>query len=345
MAASCGRLKLSITIKDVAKKAGVSIATVSHVMHKSRYVSEGVTGRVNQAISDLNYYPNLLVGSMRKKKTFTIGLIIPNISNETFGKLSENIQRILFEKNYNLIICNTSNSVDIEIAALRTLLTKKVDGIIAIPTTTDSAKFEEIKKMEIPLIFVDRIISGFEVDTVVIDNFLGTYEAINYLIKELGHKTIGYIDRPSDHSHSIEQKNGYKKALQENGIIINDNLIVRPSGFDYLAGVDAVKDLIAKNPKITAVFAYYDIIALGAMRGIIEAGFKIPDDISLTGEDNIEFAKVCRPGLTTINNSSSYFAENATKMFFERIEGIYDGPPREIICPRELVVRDSTKRI
>ncbi len=311
---------MGVTIKDVAKKAKVSIATVSHVIHKTRYVSKEVTERVNKAIEELNYYPNLLVGSLRKKKTFTIGLIIPNISNETFGKLSENIQRILFEKNYNLIICNTANSVSIENAAIKTLLTKKVDGVIAIPTTTEPTKFLEIKNMEIPIVFIDRIISGFEVDSVLINNYKGTYDAISYLIKDLKHRHIGYIDRPIDHSHNIEQKRGYIEALKDNGITINEDFIVRAERFDYSAGVNAVKLLLKRNPELTAIFGYYDIIAMGAIRGAIEMGYKIPNDISIIGYDGMPFTSVSNPSLTTVKIPITKLANNVCNLLLKRLE-------------------------
>jgi LacI family transcriptional regulator len=181
---------VTVTVKDVAKRAGVSIATVSHVINKTRFVSEDLTARVNDAIKELGYYPNQLVGGLRKKKSYTIGLVLPSISNETFGLLAETIQKLLFKQGYNLIICNTSNDVAIEEDALNTLLMKKADAIIAIPTSRDGAKLKEIQRMDVPLVLVDRVIPGLAVDTVRVDNYRGTYEAITHLI-DLGHRAIG----------------------------------------------------------------------------------------------------------------------------------------------------------
>ena len=137
------KMRKTPTIKDVARKAGVSIATVSHVIHETRFVSEELTDRVNKAIKELKFYPNLLVGSLRKNKTFSIGLVIPTISNETFSVLVETIQQLLFANKYHVIICSTSYDEEIENAAFNTLLTKKVDAMIVIPTTIKIDKIKE----------------------------------------------------------------------------------------------------------------------------------------------------------------------------------------------------------
>ena len=237
----------TITIKHVAKRAGVSTATVSHVINKTRYVSPDLTGRVKEAITDLGYYPNLLVGSMRKHKTYTIGLVIPSISNETFGRLAETIQKILFRSGYNLIICNISNDCEIEREAYNMLLMKKVDAIISSPTTKGFEKLQEIQERQIPIVIVDRQAADFHVDTVRVDYTVGSQEVVNYLT-QLGHTAIGYIDRKIDQSHSMEQRQAFVDAMLQKNIEINPGYIVRAKGFDYKSGADAGKHLLKKFP-------------------------------------------------------------------------------------------------
>jgi len=333
-----------VTIKDVAKKAGVSIATVSHVMHKTRYVSEETTKKVNDVISELRYYPNLLVGSLRKKRTFSVGLVIPNISNETFGKLSENIQRILFKNKYNLMICNTANDDNIEKEALYTLLTKKVDGIIAIPTSKNIEIFREIQNLDIPLVFIDRKIPKLDVDSVLFDNIDSAYVATKHLL-ELGHRNIGYIDRPFDHSHNIEQKSGYIKALEEYGISYNKDILIRSRDFDYFAGIDAAKTLLEKDESITAIYAFYDIIALGVIRGVYELGLKVPDDISVVGYDGMPFSRICIPKLTTSKIPVSKVAKAACNLILKRIENKDNLKVEKIVIKTHLIVGESTSSI
>jgi len=331
---------MSITIKDVAKKAGVSIATVSHVLNKTRYVSDELIENVNNAVDELGYYPNLLVGSLRNKKTYTIGLIMPSISNETFGRLAENIQQKLFKHNYNIIICNTLYDADVEQAELRTLLTKKVDGIIIIPTSTNKKIFEKIINTKVPLIFVDRIIRNLKVDTVIVDNFKGTYEAIKYLI-DLGHKKIGYIDRMTDHSHSVDQKKGYKNALEDSGIDFKPELVVRANGFDYGSGADAAKKLLNKVIRPTAIFAYFDIIALGAMRKVLDMGLKVPNDVSIIGCDGMPFTQSCNPRLTTIKFPIFKISKIACDIILKRIKNPDFSKEQEVVVRPRLIKRES----
>jgi len=334
-------MKKQVTIKDVAKNAGVSIATVSHVLHKTRYVSDETTKKVKDVISELRYYPNLLVGSLRKRRTFSIGLIIPNISNETFGKLSESIQRILFEDDYNVIICNTANDENIEKEALYTLLTKKVDGIIAIPTSKNIKIFKEIQELETPLVFIDRKIPGLEVDSVLFDNFDSAYVATKHLL-ELGHRNIGYIDRPFDHSHNIDQRAGFQKALKEYGIKHNENNKIRSKNFDYFSGINSVKALLKKNKSITAIYAFYDIIALGAIRGIFDLGLKVPNDISVIGYDGMPFTRVSIPKLTTSKIPISKVSKSACRLILERINNQKSTKVEQVIIKTHLIVGEST---
>ena len=338
-----GKAYVTVTVKDVAKRAEVSIATVSHVINKTRFVSEDLTARVNDAIKELGYYPNQLVGGLRKKKSFTIGLVLPSISNETFGLLAETIQKLLFKQGYNLIICNTSNDVEIEEEALNTLLMKKADAIMAIPTSREGEKLKEIQRMGVPLVLVDRVIPGLKVDTVRVDNFRGTHDAITHLL-DLGHRDIGYIDRKIDQSHSLEQVRGYRQALEERGLAFDPSRVVRADGFDYSSGVGAAKELISKQPQLTAIFAYFDITALGALRGILDLGYRVPEEFSVVGCDGMPFTNVSAPRLTTISFPVHRIAKTACDLVMERLEHKEDGKEKvkDIVIAPKLIVRDST---
>ena len=333
----------AVTIKDVAARACVSIATVSHVLNRTRFVSAELTTRVNQVVRELGYYPNRLVGSMRSGKTYTIGLVLPSIANETFGHLAEAIQRLLFKFGYNLIICNTAYDPNIEQEAFNTLLMKKADAIIAVPSCREPVKLREILGIGIPVVVIDRVIPGLLVDTIRIDNVRGTHDAISHLL-DLGHRRIGYIDRKVDQSHSLEQKLGYKKALEERGLAFESANIIRPAGYDYDAGTSAAKALVHRNPDLTAVFAYYDVIALGALRGLIDLGYRIPRDFSVVGYDGMPFTHASYPRLTTVEFPVRKVAKKACDLLMRRLErqaGREDGEKDIIIAPK-LIVREST---
>jgi len=337
------------TIKDVAREANVSTATVSHVLNKTRYVSEELTEQVQQAIKRLGYYPNLLVGGLRRKKTFTIGLILPCISNETFGLLAEKIQAMLMDHHYNLIICNTSYDIEIENFALDTLIMKQVDAIIAIPTSIKSKKLLEVNRMGIPIILVDRRVEGLNTDSVSVDNYAGAFNIVKHLINS-GHRNIAYIDRKTVSVHSIDQKKGYIDALMKSGLTVKTNYIVEARGFDYSAGYEAAKSLITSNSEITAIFGYYDIIAFGAMRAVFDLGLNVPNDISVVGFDGMPFTSSSTPRLTTVVFPTEELAKAVVNITIKRVKEKQSDQPlsdkkyNKVFAP-VLSIRESTASI
>ena len=162
------------------------------------------------------------------------------------------------------------------------LIMKKVDAIISSPTTMGFEKLREIQERQIPVVIVDRQAKDFHADTVRLDYTVGSQEVVNYLTK-LGHTAIGYIDRKIDQSHSVEQRQAFVEAMLQEGIVQRSGFVVRAKGFDYKSGANAIKQLFKKFPQITAIFADDDILALGAMRGVLDLGYEIPKDISIIG--------------------------------------------------------------
>lgn len=314
-----GRSCRAVTISDVAKAAGVSTATVSHVLNKTRYVSDDLCEQVHAAVKQLGYYPNKLIGSLRTKKSYTIGLILPSISNETLGRLAEHIQKLLFEHGYNLIICNTSYDSEIEVRALETLIMKQIDAIIAIPASDSSEKLCEIAARGIPVVLADRQVKGLRTDSVMVDNARGAFDAVAYLLKQ-GHRCIGYIDRMTAQSHSRDQKEGYLAALRAHGAKMDESLIAQSHGFSYDAGYDAAVRLLRQNPAMTAIFAYYDVAALGAMRAVADNGLRVPQDISIMGYDGMPFSKYTCPRLTTMLFPVEALAQNVCDLVMQRLQ-------------------------
>ncbi|MHB1347551.1 MAG: LacI family DNA-binding transcriptional regulator [Candidatus Humimicrobiaceae bacterium] len=330
-----------VNISDIAKRAQVSVATVSHVINKTRHVSDKLIKRVDKAMSELDYQPNLLAGSLRRKKSSTIGLIIPDSSNMLFSGVEKNIEDILFSQNYNVIVCNSAYDIGRELEHLNTLRSKMVDGIIIVPATMDRSHLERFKNTGVPLIILDRTIPDINVDTVLIDNYKGGYDAAKYLMS-IGHTDIGYIDRISDHSHSLERKKGFLNAFAESGLFFDANNIVR-GGFTFNAGVEAVKILLKENSKITAIFTFNDINAFGAIRGMADLGLKVPADISVIGFDDTPLSEIYIPRLTTVRYPIVEMANVVSKLLLKRIaEPIFKKATKKIIPP-ELIIRESTK--
>ena len=282
------------------------------MINGTRFVSNELIERVEKVMEDMDYQPNLLAGSLRKKKTGTVGLIIPDSSNTLFAKISKKIEDVFFLQSYNVIVCNSAYDIKRELEYLKTLRTKMVDGILIVPVTLESDHLEKFKRLGIPIVILDRSIPDINIDTIVVDNFNSGYNAAKYLIS-LGHEIIGYIDRIYDHSHSLERKNGFIKAMHENELLLDEKNIIR-GGFTFEDGARAAKELIGRNSGITAIFSFNDINALGAMRGLADLGLKIPENISVMGNDDMPFSSVYVPSLTTIHYPAEERALKASNL-------------------------------
>lgn len=298
--------------------------------------------KVEKVMKDLNYQPNLLASSLRKKKTGTIGLVIPDSSNLLFADLSKNLEDIFSAKKYNIIVSNSAYDIKREIGSLATLISKKVDGVLIVPAASEGEHIKKIKESGIPIIILDRKMQGLNIDTVLVDNYKGCRDATNFLIN-MGHREIGYIDRIVDHSHSLERKKGFMDALKEKGIRIDDKNITR-GGFTFQDGANSAKELVEKNPKISALFSFNDMNALGAIRGLADLGLKVPDDISVTGNDDIAISSIFIPRLTTVHYPIKEIALEASRLLLKRIKEPVFTKAREIIISPELIVRESVAR-
>jgi len=339
---------LGVTIKDVAADAGVSTATVSHVINKTRYVSGEVTDRVYESIARLKYYPNLLVSGLRSKKSKTIGIVIPNITNETFAALTERVQRTFFMLDYNIILCDTAYDQVLEDRAIETLIMKQADAVVIVPVDGYTKKMQELQELGIPLILIDRSFAGIAVDTIAVDNYEGQYEIINYLIG-LGHKKIGYIARKLEQSHSRDQKRGYIDALKNSGLAYDPEWVVNAGGHGFNSGVEAVKELVRRKPEITAIAAYYDVIAFGAIRGLIDMGYSVPGDYSVVGYDGMRFTEVTVPRLTTVLVPVDLIAEKICDLVRLRMEDAFSGngersDPLDVVLKPSLLIRESCEK-
>ena len=316
---------------------------MSHVINKSRHVSDKLINRVERAMEDLDYQPNLLAGSLRKKKTGTIGLIIPDNSNMLYADISKNLEDIFFSKNYNIIVGNSAYIIEREIEHLKNLRSKMVDGILMIPASTEGEHIERIRAAGVPVVLLDRKILGLEVDYVLPDNYQFGYMAGKYLTG-LGHKNIGYIDRFQPHYHSIERRKGFKDALAEADIIFDDENVLE-GGLSYEKGAETAKRLIQKNKKITVLFSFNDINALGAIRGLNDIGLKVPGDVSVMGIDDIIISSIFIPSLTTIRYPVKEMVDEASKILLNRIKKTVSNKNKEIIIKLELIIRESTSPI
>ena len=331
---------MSVTIKDIAKIAGVSIATVSKVVNNKDFdISEGTRARVQKIIDEQNYRPNSLARSMITKTTKTVGLIIPDVRNPFFTDLARGAEDSAKERGYSLLFCNSDDVLGKEIEYINTLVEKQVDGIVLAGSINRNKAVEENFNISVPIVSLDRKVyfKGIKA-TVEIDNITGAYDAIQYLIK-IGHQNILFLSGQEEVEVSKDRLKGYKKALKENHIPFHPEYVVfglykSEFGYQYLMENQLPKE-------ITAIFCGNDLIALGAIKALKSKKIKVPKDISIIGFDDISLASINTPELTTVKQPSYEYGFIAVQRLIEIIEGVTHLEDKFEI-KTELIVREST---
>ncbi len=326
---------------DVARFAGVSPATVSYVVNNGpRPVANETRERVLRAIKQLNYQPSAVARNLRLQRTSTLGLVLPDMQNPYFAEVTRGIEAVAFENNYTVILCHSDYSYERELQYIDTLRMQRVAGVIWIPATDRMEAYNKLVSYDMPTVLVDRYVTGQKVPAVVVDNFRGGYIATEHLI-QLGHRRIGAIVRPVELSHSQGRLRGYMAALRDQGLEV-DQALIAPGGYYLENGRRAFRQLMEQNPRPTAIFAYNDIMAIGALRAAHQYGLRVPDDLSIIGFDDIPEADFTCPALTTVSQAKFDMGRRGAELLLQMIEGgdlpALDAP---LLVPR-LVVREST---
>lgn len=329
-----------ITIKDIARRAGVSVATVSYVVNHNRYVSPELTGRVLHAIEELGYSPNAIARSLRQKNTRMIGLIVPDSSNPFFAEIAKGVEDAGYDKGYSVILCNSNAQTERELVYLDLLRSKRVDGIIFIATSMHIEHIRGFARSGIPVVIFYRDIPDLDIDTFRIDNFQAGYIATRHLI-QLGHREIACIQPASALTPSGQRVDGYKKAMEESGLAWDE--VLMPRGDNRVSGgKDAAMALAQSGRSFSAIFSTNDAMAIGAMRVLRNLGYRIPQSVSIVGIDDILLASFTEPPLTTVAQPKYEAGCQAVDFLIQRIEGGYDQGPRNIQLEIKLIEREST---
>ncbi len=326
------------TIKEVATLAGVSSATVSHVINETRFVSESVREQVMQAMQTLNYQPNALARSLRSGHTNTLGLILPDSANPFFAEMGHSIEKAAFEAGYSVIFCNTENDIERESFYLDVLTKKQVDGMIFVSTGENKESLKKLVELQIPTVVLDRDLAGIKMDCVQADNMQGGYLATRHLIS-LGHRRIGCIVGSSKVTPSSQRVTGYQKACEEFGIAVDTNLIVR-GHFNPESGWELGRELLSRKDRPDAIFVCNDMMAIGVLRAAAELHIRVPEDLAIVGFDDIELASFTIPPLTTIQQPKVEMGKATLDLILRRITDRQIEPER-IVLPVSLVVRRS----
>lgn len=327
------------TIKDVAALAGISYTTVSHVLNKTRPVSEEVRLKVEAAIVALDYVPSAVARSLKAKSTLTIGLLIPNGVNPYFAELARGIEDYCERNGFCVILCNSDDNPDKQRSYLRLLLEKRVDGLIVSSVGSDADMTQGLAAVRTPMVVVDRDLEGVVADLVRIDHELGGYLATCHLI-ELGHRHIACICGPAQTSVAKMRLAGYRRAMQEAQLAVPDEWVVE-SDFTSPGGYQAAVGLLDRN-RPTAIFAGNDMIGIGVLRAAAERNIRVPSDLSLIGFDDIQMSRYLYPALTTVGQSILQLGEMAAEVLLRRIAAPAAMAVEHRIVVPSIVLREST---
>ena len=330
------------TIKDVAKMAGVSTTTVSHVINKTRFVAQETESLVLQAIKDLNYSPSAVARSLKVNTTKSIGMIVTTSEAPYFAEIIHAVEEHCYRQGYSLFLCNTQNNAEKIKNHLEMLAKKRVDGILVMCSEYLPDSLNLLHSFEnIPMVVMDW---GPNVHTDIIqDNiFDGVYLATIHLI-EKGLKQIGIIAGELTKTTAKTRYEGFIHAMKEAGLTVNPNWVME-GFFEPEDGYECMNKILSQDNLPTAVFCCNDLMALGAISAIGEKGLRVPEDISVIGYDNIHASRFYSPPLTTVHQSKSRLGVQAVNLLFERINHKSDQKEKIEIHP-ELVVRKSVKKM
>jgi len=338
--------KKSVTINDIAKEAGVSKATVSRVLNTPEKVSEETRKKVLEVIKKRQYRPNPFARGLNTRKTGVIGVLVSDITNPFYAVMVRSIEEVCRAYQYHIFLCNTGGRQEEEELYLRSLLEKRVDGVILGATQTDSAIIHLLEDVEIPFIFVSRLPREREhYDYVVADNILGGYMATRYLLS-LGHTRIAYFAGRWATSSNLDRFEGYRKALCEAGIEVKEEHIYHGE-FTMEGGYrEGIKMLSIEKDRPTAVFCANDAMAIGLLEACHERGVRVPEDLSIIGFDDIPLSSLWSIQLTTISQSIAEMGALSGKIILDKIlHPERRTIPQQVVFPPKLIVRKTCAKL
>lgn len=325
-------------MRDIAREARVSMSTVSHVLNGTRFVSPELRQRVLEAAERLGYRHNALARSLRTKRSHTLALVIPDITNPYYPEIARGVLQVADAAGYVTVLCSSDRNPAKEVAILRALESRRVDGIIFNPSGFYPDQVSVLKSLRIPLVLLGSRVNDPAFD-LVLTNPRGAYEPVSYLIA-LGHRRIGFIGGLHEISPRPRKYTGYVEALRDAGLPVNDDLITQ-GNYSQEAGYENARRLLSLLKPPTAIFAANDLMAIGAMVAVREAALAIPEDVSVIGFDDIPQASITTPRLTTVVVPKYEMGRTAAELLLRRIENP-SAPFESVVLPHTLIVRESS---
>ncbi|WP_413111610.1 substrate-binding domain-containing protein [Thaumasiovibrio sp. DFM-14] len=331
------------TIKDVARMAGVSTTTVSHVINKTRFVAEATQKKVWAAIEELNYAPSAVARSLKCNSTRTIGMLVTKSTNPFFAEVVHGVEDYCYRSGYTLILCNTEGDLTKQRDYLRMLAEKRVDGLLVMCSDLDTELLTLLKRQkELPMVIMDWGPESVTTDKIQDNAEKGAYLATKHFI-ENGHTKIGCLSGQLHRATCIERIKGFTTALNEAGLDANQDWILE-GDFECETAVVAAQKFMAMEERPTAIFCFNDIMAMALISTFEQAGLRVPHDVSVIGYDNIDLSPYFSPPLTTIHQPKHRLGRKSVELLLARIKD--KGNDRQLfIMEPELIVRNSVRRL
>ncbi|WP_312664734.1 ribose operon transcriptional repressor RbsR [Pantoea sp. CTOTU49201] len=326
-------------MKDVARLAGVSTSTVSHVINNNRFVSEQVREKVDQAIRELNYAPSALARSLKIKQTRTIGMLLTASSNPFYSEVVRGVENSCYERGYSLILCNTEGDEERMNRSLETLMQKRVDGLLMMCTETHLPSAEILNRYpSVPMVMMDWAPFEGRGDIIQDNALLGGELATQHLI-DRGYMRIACIAGPQDKTPARLRLEGFHKAMASSGLAVPSGYVV-DGDFEFQGGFNAMNQLLTLDTLPEAIFTSNDAMAVGVYHALFQAGLRVPQDIAVMGYDNIELARYLTPPLSTIHQPKDELGELAIDTLIHRMSDP-DASQQTLVLTPELVERGS----
>lgn len=304
-------------MKDIARLTGLGLATISSYFNGGN-VREKNRVKIEKAIEELHYEVNEVARGLKTNATKTIGVVIPELNNIFCAEIITGMEDILRSHGYATIVCDCRTDKKLEQEAVEFLIRRRVDGIINMPVDETGAHLKRFQKTGKPIVLIDRKIQGIPCDSVLVDNKKAAEDAMQLFI-EKGHRKIGIIGGPEGIFTTEERLEGYYTALKKAGISIKNSLVYR-GDYTIQGGVRGLEQLVRENPDMTAVFVTNYEMTMGAMIGVNELGIQIPEQLSMIGFDNLQFARACRPKLTIVSQPTDRIAKEIARIILEHLE-------------------------
>ncbi|MFW6016658.1 MAG: LacI family DNA-binding transcriptional regulator [bacterium] len=329
---------MGTTMNDVAKEAGVSVATVSKYINGGNVLDRNEKA-IQAAIDLLDYEINQIARGLKTNSTKTVGVLIPSFKNIFFTTIISDIEEKLRQEGYSIIVCDYREDSDLEKEKLKFLLNKRVDGIIMVPTSNDIDHIKNIYEKKIPIVLIDRMIDGLECDVVAVDNINASYNSVEELIKN-GHQRIGIICGPKDIYTTNDRLKGYYRVMEDYNIDIKKEMI-QFSDYKIEGGYDSFNKLMNLNNPPTAIFVTNYEMTLGSVIAINENNINIPTDLSIIGFDNIQLAKIVNPSLSIVVQPMNEIGDKVAEIILKRLKGDCSDFPEIYRLKTELLIKES----